>query len=83
MYQTFTNKRVPQPSHFFSERLHDWSDIVSIYCGTGDVLEMEVQPIHANGDRTLEEHLLFPHDVGTGGGLRRRIREMVLGQDVF
>jgi hypothetical protein len=56
---------------------------VSIYCGTGDVLEMEVQPIHANGDRTLEEHLLFPHDVGTGGGLRRRIREMVLGQDVF
>jgi len=45
--------------------------------------EMLAQPILANGDRTLEEYFVLPHDVGTGGGLRRRIREMVLGQDVF
>lgn len=42
--------------------------------------EMLARPVLADGERTLDEHFLLPADVGTGGGLRRRIREMALGQ---
>ena len=41
--------------------------------------DMQARPVLAEGERSLEEQFLQPDDVGTSGGLRRRIREMVLG----
>ena len=42
---------------------------------------MQAWPILADSNSNLEEHCLQPDDVGTSGGLRRKIREMVPGPD--